>query len=106
MNLEDIIKSHIPCTCSETYKSRGLTDPNCVLCEHGEEIALIAVEFDEQQTHLLSRLYTKLYTKPRQVLKPLEDLYRKENPLPNGRFYLPDETEFFKWIVEKTIIKK
>jgi len=101
MNLEDIIKSNIPCTCSEIYKSRGLTDPDCVSCEHGEEIALISEEYAEQQTDALYRLYTK----PRQVLKPLEDLYRKEHPLPDGRFYLPDETEFFRWIVEKIMDK-
>ena len=42
-----------------------------------------------------------LYEKPMAILKPLEDQYRKENPRPDGKFYLPDTTEFFKWIVSK-----
>ena len=43
----------------------------------------------------------ELFNKPMQVLKPLEDLYRKENPEKDGKFYCPDTTEFYKWIVEK-----
>jgi hypothetical protein len=97
MTIQDIIKLHYPCTCAEIYKRRGLTDPYCVLCEHGEEIALIAVEFNEQEEDKLSQLYNK----PRQVLRPLEDLWRKENS--PDKFCLPDTTEFYKWIVAKII---
>ena len=99
MKIEEIIKNHYPCTCDEMYKSRGLTDPDCMLCEYGEEIALIAEEYVEQQTEQLSQLYMK----PRQVLKPLEDLWRKENS--PDKFCIPDATEFYKWIVEKIMIK-
>lgn len=42
-----------------------------------------------------------IFTKPYEVLKPLEDLWRKENS--PDRFVLPDRTEFFKWIVLKII---
>lgn len=39
--------------------------------------------------------------KPREELKPLEDLYRKENPLLDGKFFIPDTTAFYKWIAQK-----
>ena len=97
MKIEEIIKNHYPCTCDEMYKSRGLIDPNCMLCEHGEEIALIAEEYVEQQTEQLSQLYMK----PREVLKRLEDIWRKENS--PDKFCIPDVTEFNKWIVKKII---
>lgn len=88
MTIQDIIKLRYTCTCAEIYKSRGLVDPDCIICEQGEEIALIAVEFNEQEEDKLSQLHNR----PRQVLKPLEDLWRKENSL--DKFVLPDTTEF------------
>ena len=36
-------------------------------------------------------------------LKPLEDLYRKENPREDGRYYIPDATAFYKWITNKIL---
>jgi len=42
---QEIIKSHMNCTCDEAYKSRKLTDPNCFLCEWGEEIELMMDEY-------------------------------------------------------------
>ena len=45
----------------------------------------------------------ELFNKPRQKLKPLEDLYRKENPRQDGKFYLPDTTSFYEWIVKKIL---
>ena len=41
--------------------------------------------------------------KPLEQLKPLEDLYRKENPREDGRFYIPDATTFYKWITNKIL---
>ena len=47
----------------------------------------------------------ELFSKPAEQLKPLEDLYRKENPRPDGKFYVPDATEFYKWIRIKILGK-
>ncbi len=47
----------------------------------------------------------ELYTKPLKILKPLEDLWRKEHPHPESKFVIPDLSEFYKWIVEKIIVK-
>lgn len=44
-----------------------------------------------------------IYKKPTLELKPLEDLYREENPHTNNKFYLPDTTQFYKWIRMKII---
>lgn len=41
--------------------------------------------------------------KPLEQLKPLEDLYRKENPREDGKFYIPDATVFYKWITDKIL---
>ena len=41
--------------------------------------------------------------KPLEQLKPLEDLYRKENPREDGKFYIPDATAFYKWITNKIL---
>jgi hypothetical protein len=66
----------------------------------GKRNTLAAMEeYAEQATDNLS----KLYEKPRQVLKPLEDLWRKENS--PDKFCLPDTTEFYKWIVKKIMDK-
>jgi len=47
----------------------------------------------------------ELFLKPSQELKPLEELYRRENPRPDGKFYIPDATEFYKWIRIKILGK-
>jgi hypothetical protein len=43
----------------------------------------------------------ELYAKNANILKPLEELYRKEFPSPDGSYYLPDRGRFYKWIVKK-----
>lgn len=47
----------------------------------------------------------ELFDKPTIYLKPLEELYRKENQIKrkNGKiiFYTPDRTKFYKWITNK-----
>jgi hypothetical protein len=65
-----------------------------------KEIVEVTESYAEQETDQLSQLYNK----PRQVLKPLEDLWRKENS--PDKFVLPDTTEFYKWIVKKIMINK
>ena len=47
---EEIILQHYSCVCDKMYKSRGLSDPDCVLCQHGSEMALIAKEYHAQFT--------------------------------------------------------
>jgi hypothetical protein len=42
---EQILQSHLTCTCNETYKSRNMIDPSCVLCDYGEEIKLMMQEY-------------------------------------------------------------
>ena len=47
---EEIIKGHISCTCDVMYKTRKMTDPNCVLCEYGGEIELMMEEYAQQSS--------------------------------------------------------
>lgn len=49
-------------------------------------------ELSEQQCELIHDMFNK----PCKELKPLEDLWRKENPHP--KFRIPDRTQFYKWI--------
>ena len=45
MNKEDSIPSAEditgPCICDSAYKDRGLAQPDCAFCDHGEEVALL-----------------------------------------------------------------
>ena len=54
-------------------------------------------EFSEIQTHIVY----KLFATPYEQLKPLQDLWRKENPHKNGYYVIPDLTKFLKWIVKR-----
>lgn len=66
------------------------------------ENILIAMEvYSDQNCNNIQELFSK----PAEQLKPLEDLYRKENPRPDGKFYVPDTTEFYKWIRIKILGK-
>ena len=66
----------------------------------GYSVCLTAMDkYAEQQSDLIFNLFDK----PSQKLKPLEDLYRKENPFPDGRFYSPDTTKFYEWITAKIL---
>lgn len=56
-------------------------------------------EYAEQQCDLIRDLYTK----PTIQLKPLEDLWREENP--RDKFTIPDATAFYKWIRIKILGK-
>lgn len=56
-------------------------------------------EYAEQQCDLIRDLYTK----PTIQLKPLEDLWREENP--RDKFTIPDMTAFYKWIRIKILGK-
>jgi len=49
-------------------------------------------EYAEQQCDVIHDLFNK----PTIELKPLEDLWRKENP--RDKFTVPDRTDFYKWI--------
>jgi len=69
---------------------------------YDENVLEAMEEYAEQQCDVIYELYSK----PTEKLKPLEDLYRKENPDPQGKFYLPDTTKFYEWIVSKIIDKK
>lgn len=51
---QEIIRGHIGCTCDEAYKTRGLTDPTCFLCEYESEIELMMDEYLEQQVENLN----------------------------------------------------
>jgi chemotaxis response regulator CheB len=60
-------------------------------------------EYAEESNH---KIYD-LFNKPTIHLKPLEELYRKENQMKNKNgkiiFYTPDRTKFYKWITNKII---
>ena len=62
------------------------------MMEHKESISL------EQYDKIID-----LILRPLEQLKPLEDLYRKENPREDGRYYIPDATAFYKWITNKIL---
>ena len=57
----------------------------------------------EQYTDQNIDLVISTLSKPLEQLKPLEDLYRKENPREDGKFYIPDATAFYKWITNKIL---
>ncbi|MEK6878619.1 MAG: hypothetical protein AABY22_03375 [Nanoarchaeota archaeon] len=56
-------------------------------------------ELSEQQCELIHDLFNN----PCKELKPLEDLWRKENP--HHKFRIPDRTAFYKWIRLKILDK-
>ena len=58
-------------------------------------------EYSDQNCNKIQELFSK----PAEQLKPLEDLYRKENPRPDGKFYVPDTTKFYEWIRIKILGK-
>jgi hypothetical protein len=62
-----------------------------------EQIIKLMEEYAEQQ---YDKVY-ELFAKPRKELEPLEELWRKENS--SNEFVIPDETEFFRWIVRKEL---
>ena len=69
----EIIKDHYLCTCDEMYKSRNMTDPNCILCEHGPEIELImdeyASEWERETTiRFASDVIKPFTTDPKEIL--------------------------------------
>ena len=55
--------------------------------------------YSEQNCDAIQRLFMR----PAEKLKPMEDLYRKEHPKPDKGFYLPDTTKFYEWIVKKIL---
>ena len=48
----------------------------------------------------------EVLNKPHEKLKPLEDLYRQENPIPGDEFYIPGKVAFYEWIVKKIMWNK
>ena len=55
------------------------------------------VEYAEQQSDIIHNLFNK----PAEKLKPLEDLWRKENS--PDRYVTPDRTKFYEWIAAKML---
>lgn len=70
--------------------------------EYSKELIFEAMDiFAEEQSDLIYDLFNK----PTIELKPLEDLWRKENP--RDKFTIPDRTAFYKWIRLKILpVKK
>lgn len=68
--------------------------------EYSAKNLLLAMdEYSEQNCDVIYNLFNR----PAQKLKPLEDLYRKENQRPDGKFYIPDRTKFYEWITRKVL---
>lgn len=64
------------------------------------EVVLTAMEeYADQSCEVIHNLFNK----PAEILTILEDVYRKENPKENNQFYLPDRSEFYRWIVKKIV---
>jgi hypothetical protein len=55
-----------------------------------------AIEAMEEYAEVQSDAVYNLFSKPMKELKPLEDLWRKENP--RDEYVIPDATQFYKWI--------
>lgn len=58
------------------------------------------IEAMERYADQQSDLVQELFTNPAEKLKPLEDLWRKEH-YPDGKYVIPDTTQFYEWIVKK-----
>lgn len=68
--------------------------------EYSAKNLLLAMdEYSEQNCDVIYNLFNL----PAQKLKPLEDLYRKENQRPDGKFYISDRTKFYEWITRKVL---
>ena len=62
------------------------------------------VKLDSDPNKMLRQSFDKaleVLRKPYLQLEALHDIYRKEHPRSDGKFYIPDSTELCKWIVEK-----
>lgn len=64
-----------------------------------KDLANLVEAYSDEQCDLVGELHLK----PTEKLKPLEDLWRKEN-YPCGKFVIPDTTKFYEWIVSKIMI--
>jgi hypothetical protein len=79
---KEIIREHISCTCDQAYKTRGLTDPGCFLCEYEQEIEIIMKEYLQlpisearlQELHRIAKeyCYTTQDNQPTISLKGVE----------------------------------
>jgi len=67
--------------------------------ERREVILTAMEEYADQSCEVVHNLFNK----PAEILDCLEEVYRKENPKQNNQFYLPDRSEFYKWIVKKIV---
>jgi len=87
---------------SENDKPNGRSVVTCYDIVHRDNALQAMEQYSEQNCDAIYELFSK----PANILKPLENSYRKENPLPNNEFYLPDNSKFYKWIVKKVKSKK
>jgi len=74
-----------------------------VLKKHGIQPSHAILKAMQEYADNQCYVESEFMMKPREELKPLEELYRLEHPRPDGEFYLPDTTTFYKWIREKII---
>ena len=63
--------------------------------ENFNELVIAVEEYVDNEIEAI----TNLFTKPAEILKPLQKLYIKENP--SNKPYIPSTIEFYKWIVNK-----
>ncbi len=82
----------------KTHKGRNPDDLATLLNQLELDVTKTVKELEKQND-----LIYDLFNKPCDQLKPLEDLWRKENPRPT--FTTPNRTAFYKWIRLK-ILKK
>lgn len=97
---EEIYREHWNKWVEKTWGSGASSDADFdEVAESTKHIYAAMEEYAEQNCDQIQTLFTR----PTKELKPLEDLYRKENPHPKGKFYLPDTTTFYKWIRVKLL---
>jgi hypothetical protein len=82
-------------TKEEILKKNGIDDDT----EFYSKILKAMNDYSDQNCDIISNLYIN----PLEKLNSLKDLYRKENPSPDGKFFIPDATKFYEWITNKIL---
>jgi len=59
------------------------------------------LEAMEEYADQSNEVIYNLFKAPAEILDALNEDYREENPRKDGKFYVPDMSQFYKWIVNK-----
>ena len=87
--------------CERPKKFEQIVKENTVMRGHENYALAELIESANIYAEQTGDQYYHLFTKPLKELKPLEDLWRKENS--PDKFRIPDATKFYKWIRVKLL---